>query len=103
MCYLSLLGASAPAPLSNTLLYHILLPKYHIHILLPFPHFHFTSTLPPPQAVKEFPFPESQLFKMLVTNFSMCKDYGTGQSAAEYINGAFNGQKGFKVNLYLSG
>ena len=25
------------------------------------------------QAVKEFPFPESQLFKMLVTNFSMCK------------------------------
>jgi len=48
------------------------------------------------QAVKEFPFPESQLFKMLVTNFSMCKDYGVGQTAAEYINGAFNGQKGFK-------
>jgi len=48
------------------------------------------------QAVKEFPFPESQLFKMLVTNFSMCKEYGVGQTAAEYINGAFNGQKGFK-------
>ena len=25
------------------------------------------------QGVKEFPFPESQLFKMLVTNFSHCK------------------------------
>jgi len=48
------------------------------------------------QGVKEFPFPESQLFKMLVTNFSMCKNYGEGQTAAEYINGAFNGQKGFK-------
>ena len=24
------------------------------------------------------------------------QDYGKGQSAAEYINGAFNGQKGFK-------
>jgi len=48
------------------------------------------------QAIKEFPFPESQLFKMLVTNFSQCKNYGEGQTAAEYINGAFNGQRGFK-------
>lgn len=48
------------------------------------------------QAVKEFPFPEAQLFKMLVTNFSMCKDYGKGVMASEYINQAFNGQKGFK-------
>ena len=48
------------------------------------------------QGVKEFPFPESQLFKMLVTNFSHCKNYGEGQTAAEYINAAFNGQKGFK-------
>jgi len=48
------------------------------------------------QGIKEFPYPESQLFKMLVTNFSHCKNYGEGQSAAEYINGAFNGQKGFK-------
>lgn len=48
------------------------------------------------QGVKEFPFPEATLFKMLVTNFSHCMDYGKGQSAAEYINGAFNGQKGFK-------
>lgn len=48
------------------------------------------------QGIKEFPFPESQLFKMLVTNFSQCTNYGEGQTAAEYINGAFNGQKGFK-------
>ncbi|XP_023326943.1 ankyrin repeat and MYND domain-containing protein 2 [Eurytemora carolleeae] len=48
------------------------------------------------QGIKEFPFPESTLFKMLVTNFSHCKTYGEGQTAAEYINGAFNGQKGFK-------
>jgi len=48
------------------------------------------------QGIKEFPFPESQLFKMLVTNFSHCKNYGEGQTAAEYINGAFNGQRGFK-------
>jgi len=48
------------------------------------------------QGIKEFPFPESQLFKMLVTNFSQCKNYGEGQTAAEYINAAFNGQKGFK-------
>ena len=48
------------------------------------------------QGVKVFPFPESQLFKMLVTNFSHCKNYGEGQTASEYINGAFNGQRGFK-------
>jgi len=48
------------------------------------------------QGIKEFPFPESTLFKMLVTNFSQCKNYGEGQTAAEYINGSFNGQKGFK-------
>lgn len=48
------------------------------------------------QGIKEFPFPESQLFKMLVTNFSHCKNYGEGQTASEYINGAFNGQRGFK-------
>lgn len=48
------------------------------------------------QGIKEFPFPESQLFKMLVTNFSQCTNYGEGQTASEYINGAFNGQKGFK-------
>ena len=28
------------------------------------------------QGVKEFPYPESQLFKALVTNFSHCKNYG---------------------------
>ena len=28
------------------------------------------------QGIKEFPFPESQLFKMLVTNFSHCKVNG---------------------------
>jgi len=48
------------------------------------------------QGIKEFPYPELQLFKMLVTNFSHCMNYGDGQTAAEYINGAFNGQKGFK-------
>lgn len=48
------------------------------------------------QGVKVFPFPESQLFKMLVTNFSHCTNYGEGQTASEYINGAFNGQRGFK-------
>ena len=30
------------------------------------------------QGVKEFPFPESQLFKTLVTNFHHCKNYGEG-------------------------
>ena len=48
------------------------------------------------QAIKEFPFQESQLFKTLVTNFHHCKNYGDGATAAEYINQAFNGQKGFK-------
>ena len=48
------------------------------------------------QGVKVFPFPESQLFKMLVANFSHCTNYGEGQTASEYINGAFNGQRGFK-------
>jgi len=48
------------------------------------------------QGVKEFPFPESQLFKTLVTNFHHCKNYGEGMSAAEYINQAFNGQRGFQ-------
>jgi len=48
------------------------------------------------QGIKVFSFPESQLFKMLVTNFAQQKSYGEGQTAAEYINAAFNGQKGFK-------
>jgi hypothetical protein len=48
------------------------------------------------QGVKEFPFQESQLFKTLVTNFHHCKNYGEGATAADYINQAFNGQKGFK-------
>lgn len=88
------------------------------------------------QGVKEFPFQESQLFKILVMNFSKCKNYGQvnfiwtlgsnesnrslssisckhlkrpmlksnwktltlfqGVPASEYINQAFNGQKGFK-------
>ena len=48
------------------------------------------------QGIKEFPFKESQLLKMLVTNFSHCKNYGEGVTAAEYINQAFNGQKGFR-------
>ena len=30
-----------------------------------------------------------------MTNFSHCKTYGEGVCAAEYINQAFNGQKGF--------
>ena len=38
------------------------------------------------QGIKEFPFKESQLLKMLVTNFSHCKNYGEGVTAAEYIN-----------------
>ena len=49
------------------------------------------------QAIKEFPYQESQLFKMLVTNFSQNgRRYGEGASAAEYINQAFNGQRGFR-------
>lgn len=46
--------------------------------------------------MKEFAFQESQLFKTLVTNFHHCQNYGEGATAAEYINQAFNGQKGFK-------
>ena len=48
------------------------------------------------QSIKEFTFQESQLFKTLVTNFHHCQNYGEGATAAEYINQAFNGQKGFK-------
>lgn len=48
------------------------------------------------QGVKEFSFPEAQLFKALVTNFHHCRNYGEGMTAAEYINGSFNGQRGFK-------
>merc|ERR1712061_64037 len=48
------------------------------------------------QGIKEFPYKESQLLKMLVTNFSHCKNYGEGVTAAEDINQAFNGQKGFR-------
>ena len=48
------------------------------------------------QGVKEFTFIESQLFKTLVTNFHHCQKYGEGMTAAEYINQAFNGQKGFQ-------
>merc|ERR1719305_1567946 len=48
------------------------------------------------QGIKKFPYKESQLLKMLVTNFSHCKNYGEGVTAAEYINQAFNGQRGFK-------
>ena len=29
------------------------------------------------------------------------QEYGVGQTAAEYINGAFNGQKGFKAKQNL--
>ena len=97
----------------------------HLSLNMPPPlHLNFVFLKPPClchtfpiQGVKEFPFPEATLFKMLVTNFSHCmvrkgekarrgqedksdlsclQDYGKGQSAAEYINGAFNGQKGFK-------
>ncbi|XP_040574860.1 ankyrin repeat and MYND domain-containing protein 2 [Lepeophtheirus salmonis] len=48
------------------------------------------------KGVAMFPFPESQLFKILMTNFHHCKVIGQGLSAAEYINQGFNGQKGFK-------
>ena len=48
------------------------------------------------QGVKEFSFLESQLFKSLVANFHHCQNYGDGLSAAEYINQAFNGQRGFR-------
>jgi hypothetical protein len=48
------------------------------------------------QGVKEFAFPESQLFKTLVANFHHCQNYGEGMTAADFINSAFNGQRGFK-------
>lgn len=48
------------------------------------------------QGIKEFPHQESQLFKTLVANFHHCQNYGEGASAAEYLNQAFNGQRGFK-------
>jgi len=48
------------------------------------------------QSIKEFPFPEAQLFKMLVMNFSKNTEYGEDATAVEYINQAFNGNKGFK-------
>lgn len=48
------------------------------------------------QGVKEFAFVESQLFKTLVANFHHCQNYGEGMTAAEYINQAFNGQRGFR-------
>ena len=35
----------------------------------------------------------------IVTDGFSFQDYGVGQTAAEYINGAFNGQKGFKASL----
>ena len=34
---------------------------------------------------------------VMVTMLSI-QEYGVGQTAAEYINGAFNGQKGFKAS-----
>ncbi|XP_059091635.1 ankyrin repeat and MYND domain-containing protein 2-like [Tigriopus californicus] len=48
------------------------------------------------QGVKEFPYKEAQLFKILVSNFSHCQNYGDSITAAEFINQSFNGQKGFK-------
>lgn len=49
------------------------------------------------QSIREFPFPESQLFKALVANFSESQVYGAGGvNAAEFINASFNGQKGFR-------
>ena len=48
------------------------------------------------QGIKEFPHQESQLFKTLVANFHHCQTYGEGATAAEYLNQAFNGQRGFK-------
>ena len=57
------------------------------------------------QAVKEFPFPESQLFKMLVTNFSMCKvlkraskDSGHGDHAEN--SGLRGGSDGGRVHQW---
>eukprot|EP00096_Caligus_rogercresseyi_P015272 TRINITY_DN7723_c0_g2_i2.p1 TRINITY_DN7723_c0_g2~~TRINITY_DN7723_c0_g2_i2.p1 ORF type:complete len:377 (+),score=106.21 TRINITY_DN7723_c0_g2_i2:169-1131(+) len=49
------------------------------------------------RGVASFPFPESQLFKVLMTNFNHVQEFGKGgATAAEYINQGFNGQKGFK-------
>ena len=47
------------------------------------------------QGVKEFPYKESTLFKTLVTNFSQSRNYGESLTASDFINQAFNGQKGF--------
>ena len=35
------------------------------------------------QGVKEFPFPESQLFKTLVANFHHCQNYGEGRCCSQ--------------------
>ena len=35
------------------------------------------------QGVKEFPFPESQLFKTLVANFHHCQNYGEGRCCSK--------------------
>ena len=37
-----------------------------------------------------------KIILVMVTLLSF-QEYGVGQTAAEYINGAFNGQKGFKA------
>jgi len=53
------------------------------------------------QTIKEFPFPEAEMFKMLVVEFSKNTNYGEGgSSAAEHINQTFNGRKGFDDSLY---
>lgn len=48
------------------------------------------------QGIKEFPFKESNLFKMLVATFSKNQSYGEGEPAYACINRAFNGKLGFK-------
>jgi len=50
------------------------------------------------QGVKEFPHQECQLFKALVANFHHCQKYGDGDSltAVQFVNQAFNGQRGFR-------
>merc|ERR1712080_379981 len=48
------------------------------------------------QSIKEFPFPEAELFKMLAMHFSKNTKYGEGaNTAVECINQTFNGNKGF--------
>ena len=47
------------------------------------------------QGVKEFPYKESTLFKTLVMNFSQSRNYSESLTTADFINQAFNGQKGF--------